>query len=519
MRTKQSIKFNYRTAVCALIALHLLIVVPLGYVLNVWADEASTLHTTGFGFLYAFNHALADEKQAPLYFWILSFWREIGGSIFFARLFSIVCSCFAVAFFGSLARRFFTEKAAFLTTAFFALHPYLIWASLEIRVYSLVILLSVGLLKLFDAIYFNKQHNLPVSPSPRLLAFFTSLSVLALYTNYYLGFTLVGCFAALIALRKWRDAANYLLLMLVSGLAFLPLVWSIKTQFAANSSGFQSESSIAEGLRVLWNFLLTFVLPTEIFTPETATGISIFRVWIVRLAIAAAIFLLVKKRRRLNEKTIVFGAVTATIAAFLLAAYFIIGGGYVAVRHAAVIFAPVIFFAALILREVLTSSGAVEKPRKNDSIYGAAVTIIYLIFFTYGIYTLYPNLTKRGDWARIADFIEKNETRNQPVIIFPTFDALALPYYYHGANRVLPDEKFFDFELEAESGSANSLKKQTEFVISKIPPDAPEIWFVTGEKCTIKDSCLPLENFVESHYTIVTEKQFYRETVRLLRKN
>src|SRR5690349_20813504 len=61
--------------------LHLLITLPLAYVLNIWADEASTLYTTEHGFFYAFRSALADEKQAPLYFWFLSLWREIDASI------------------------------------------------------------------------------------------------------------------------------------------------------------------------------------------------------------------------------------------------------------------------------------------------------------------------------------------------------------------------------------------------------------------------------------------------------
>ena len=102
--------------------------------------------------------------------------------------------------------------------------------------------------------------------------------------------------------------------------------------------------------------------------------------------------------------------------------------------------------------------------------------------------------------------------------MFKAFDALALAYYYKGANKILPDERLFDWELEAEAGSAESWRGQTGFIISEIPPDAPEIWLLTNEKCAVKDACRPLENFVAANYTVISEKDFYKEKVRLLRK-
>ena len=112
----------------------------------------------------------------------------------------------------------------------------------------------------------------------------------------------------------------------------------------------------------------------------------------------------------------------------------------------------------------------------------------------------------------------KNETPNQPIVVFTAFDALALPYDCQGINKILPDEKFFAFEREAEKGSADAWRSQTEFVISEIPPGAEEIWLLTNEKCDVKDACRPLENFVRQNYTITQEKNFYKEKVRLLRK-
>src|SRR4051812_37622717 len=107
------------------IFLHLVIAVPLAWVLNIWIDEASTLYTTGKGFLWTIQNGWLIEKQAPLYFSVVALWRIVDGSIFFARLFSIICSALAIKVFFDVASRFFSDRQAKLLTVVFALHPFL----------------------------------------------------------------------------------------------------------------------------------------------------------------------------------------------------------------------------------------------------------------------------------------------------------------------------------------------------------------------------------------------------------
>jgi hypothetical protein len=147
------------------------------------------------------------------------------------------------------------------------------------------------------------------------------------------------------------------------------------------------------------------------------------------------------------------------------------------------------------------------------------LAVVLFASFTYSVYSLYPGLTKRGDWARVAAYLHEHESLGQPIIVFDTFDSLALRYYYRGSNKVLPDEKFFAWQqLDGPSGSETSHRSEIDFVISGIPPDSNEIWLLVNEKCLATKACVPLENFVKSNYTIVEEKEFYIEKVFLLRK-
>jgi uncharacterized membrane protein len=510
-------KIDEKKFLFLLIFLHLAIALPLAFYLNIWTDEASTLYTTQNGFFQTYQNLFTDEKQAPLYFLLMSLWRKLSDSVFFARLFSIICSALAIKVFCDLAQKIWKDKTAIFVATFFALHPFLFWASLEIRLYSLVILVSALLLTFFYDGYFDKEivSGKGARAQKKARIFYLATSVAALYTNYYLGFLLAGCFIALLVLRRWKEAKSYFMQMLFVSLASLPLMWIVQQQFSVRVFHFQTERTMLEGLSVFWNHFLTFALPTEIFPADEISAFSLFRVWLARFAILAILIVTIKnKGRNLNEKIFAFGTILTVISAFLLFVYFQLGAGYVEIRHASVFFVP---FILLVFSIVLPQRrGDAEQNNKYYLLIPSAV--VCLIFFSYSLFALYPNFAKRGDWARVALFLQQNEKPNQPIVLFDAYDAITLPIHYRGANQILPGEKFFAFDLEDKPGSAGSYRSQIEFVISKIPPGAEEIWLLTNEKCAAGEACLPLENFVAANYTIVEEKYFYKERVRLLRR-
>lgn len=488
-----------------LMLIHAAIALPLVYFINIWVDEASTLFTTNNGFLYAVQNTLANEKQAPLYFLIMSLWREVSSSIFFARLFSIICSLLAIYIFHDVARKFWDEKTALFITFFCTVHSYLFWASLEIRGYSLVILLSVLLLKFFCEGFWQDENK-------KARIFYLITALVSLYTNYYLGFLLVGGFVALLAIKHWKSARRYFLLMLSAGVLFLPMLFVIKSQIDVRTDGFNPPPNLVECLKILWNNFLMFVLPTEIYTTGEASAVSVFRVWLVRIAGLIAIILLFAKRKIFDEKIIVFGAFCLVSFGLAILLYFKMGRSFISIRHLAIVYAPLLLLIFSAIRAIKPDN------KKFSTIFWLSIAAVFISFYIYGVISLHPNLTKRGDWARVSSFIEQNGQPNQPIIIFSNYDAIALPVYYEGKNKILPNENFFAWNFEDKAGSPKLYAKQIEYVISLIPNDADEIWLLTQEDCQTGKACQPLEKFVESNYNVVIEKDFFAERVRLLRK-
>src|SRR5581483_5357831 len=129
-----------------LLGLNLAVSVPLAYALNLWQDEAYTLHTTGAGVPYAFSAAIGFEQNAPLYFVIVALLRHFGSGLFFLRLFSVLCIAATVALVPLLSRRYLPKIDPNWVTAVVALNPFVIYAAVDLRAYGLIVLLSALLL-------------------------------------------------------------------------------------------------------------------------------------------------------------------------------------------------------------------------------------------------------------------------------------------------------------------------------------------------------------------------------------
>ena len=271
---------------------------------------------------------------------------------------------------------------------------------------------------------------------------------------------------------------------------------------------------MTDGLRRLWDHFLTYVLPADIVPREEPSTASIIRLWVVRAGIVVLGLFAGLRRKRVESRTMAFGAICLTILGCLLVAYFAVGTWLVALRHASVLLVPLILFLAMLLTDLFADEKA--RPGRVWQIAAPALGLLVLASFSYALLTLYPNMAKRGDWARVAAYIQQHESSGQPIVIFHTYDALVLPYHYSGVNRILPDERYFDFDFGTPSPELNRMR--TEFTISEIPPDAAQIWLIENDECQQPGICDQFDQFINSHYNVEDEQSFYMQKVRLLRR-
>jgi uncharacterized membrane protein len=411
--------------VIALIILsHLCITIPLAYKLNIWMDEAFTLHTTDQGPGYALAQALNFELQAPLYFVILNLWRKIDGSFFFARLFSIICIALTIHTVASLSRRFFKEIYPGWLAAVVAFNPFTIWAAIEIRLYALVILQSALLLLLF--------YDGFLSEAPRRFArvSYFMLAVVALYTQYYLGFLLVAHAVVLLLLKRWRPLLTYLAGMLAVGVCFAPMLVFIHAQMSAQTESMKGASSTLRALGYIFWRMKDYVLPVE-WQP-----LGWFRPWLLRIAYAIILLLLLRKRRHLAiaSREVALWTITIVTALLFFVALRSTGETFLQLRHTAVLFLPTVFFTFSIIL-------LIDKRRAL-----AVWTLIIFLFYATSLYTVYRPMAKPGDWNRVASYLTASAKPGQAIMVFHGGARLPLSYYYSGPNALVAIPRADDFD-------------------------------------------------------------------------
>lgn len=495
--------FSLRKSQLVLCLLHLALAVPLAYALNVWLDEAWTMQTTAHGPRFAWTHALSDERQAPLYFVLASLVQSAGGELFAVRLLSVAFSLGTIALIPSLVKRYAPNVPAWAVTLIIALHPYLVWASLEARPYALVILLSALLLRFFYDGYLSD------APQSQAQLFYCACAVCALYTNYYLGFLLFAGACSLAALRRGRMACRYVVQMIAVGVVFAPLVVAVKQQMAVNSDYFFQRPPLSEAVSGVWWKLQAFWLPLA----ETANRAEVLRVWGLRLFFGGLVVWTIAKiyhGAAFPQIMRGLGVMVGVSGLFYAAMYLAAGAVYVQPRHWAVVFVPA---------TLLGAGWAVFLNRRR----GWVIWLLLLgLCVPMQFFRDYVPLAKNGDWQRVATFIEQHETAGQPITTFYLYDTIPLRFSYRGINAIVPAEVTHDWNHEAAPGSPQRYARQIAFLIAQIPPQHEKLWLVTHDKCNLvpltQNECAPLNEWLAQHYEVELSQQFYGRQVRLLRR-
>lgn len=482
-----------------LMALSFGVSLVLAYLLDIRFDEAFTLNTTSQGVTYAFNQALRFEQQAPLYFILLSLWRKIDSSIFFARLFSVLCVPFIVWVSAEVAKRYVKDVNPLFIAAVVALHQQLIWSALEIRLYSMMMLLSMLLLLFFYDGYLSENAN------RRSRILYIIVSILALYTQYYLGFQLVAGAAALLLLGRWRTLLNYLIDMAIVGLFFAPMIFVIKNQVSV--VGGQTEISIS--IKSIAKDIYQNV--ARLFISSEWIPFDFLKRWFVRVAIAVLGALLAKKIYRTRSKeAVALCAIVVVLVGFFCVTYPLVGAPALQYRH----------MTSLVLPLMLLPFSALSELKDKRIIWTWVVLIIFLNIGS--LYFAYKPMAKPGDFRRVGEYLMANEKPNQPILIFHADAVLPLSHYYKGQNNLVPIPQKNNFDVWNPRN--NVLKDETQVLnVINNQPDKPErFWLVQDGWCVhggLSLNCQILEDAVTKYFVVESTKEFLEPTkVRLLRR-
>lgn len=468
----------------------LAVTLPFAYVLNLWQDEAYTLQTTSGDLGYAFHQAITFEQNAPLYFMLLTLWRHINGSIFFLRLFSVVCAAATALLLPGLARRYLSYVNPALPTFAVAWNPFFIWAALEMRAYALIILISAAMLLTFFDAFLAERPRWDAT-----VAYAACVSI-GLYTQYYLAF-LVLAQAVTVLLYRPRAFARFTAAGAAGALAFLPMLLVVASQVQNFRGGFTPPASVLASSFVLAGILARYVLPLHV--PHASAFYAALGAGAVVVAIA--------KRRAFttngNGTILVTGALA--FVAFSVGVY--AGGVHILTRHAAYLYV----LAVLSVFAALTFITPTLRRRSTTAWFALA-----LIASSIALVQTYASLSKAGDWSRVSAYISAREHANEPIAVFEAENALPLAYYYHGPNRIVAIPHAVDFR----NYDVTRFVVHNEAELAAAMPRPNHLWLITAGQCrsaNITFGCDIVDHFVAARYRVDADATFHGSRARLLR--
>ncbi len=478
---------------------HLSITLFLAAMLNIWVDEAYSISTSGGSIEYTLRQALYFELQPPFYFVLLNIWRRLNDSIFFARLFSVTCAALTLIVTSSLARRFLERiHPAWVVTAV-AFNPFIIWAAVEIRGYALVILLSALLLLFFYDGY------LAAAPQRSRQWYYLLCSILALYTQYYLGFLLLTGVFVLLALKRGRALLAYLLGMVMVSICFMPMAKIILAQVHDHTKTIVNTISWFKSLGIISWRVQEYLLPIK------WAHLMVWRRWILRLGALVAIVLLIRRRHiYFTRATISLWITTAILSLCFLVVLRLTGAELFLPQHTAALFLPITLIVFSIIMAIGGKRGLI------------LWSLFALLFNVSSLWVQYAPMAKSGDWSRVASYLVANENAGQAIMVFHADGVLPLAHYYSGKNVLIPIPKKTQLERFDLQNFVVRDEEQLISVFSSVSGEQQKVWLITDNACGYLDvnfNCPLLEEFISKYYIVESDKSFFRSRVRLLRRN
>lgn len=214
----------------ALAAATIVVGIAIRFVLSetpLWLDEAQTLAVIGDGF-GSIDDFLREDGHPPLYYWILQWWTTlVGDGDAATRSLSLIFGLGCLPLIAVVANRLGGRSVVAPALALAASSPFLVRYSTEVRMYSLVVLLSL--------VWWLVSTSALTRPTALRLVGVTIATASLLLTHYWSAF-LIGsglCLAAVAWHRRSherRAVARVVVAGAAGGLVFLAWLPAFLTQ-------------------------------------------------------------------------------------------------------------------------------------------------------------------------------------------------------------------------------------------------------------------------------------------------
>ncbi len=329
-----------------------------------WFDEIFGVHAATHSWNSILSFVALDLIHPPLFYILLKIWISIGGEgLLWLRLFPVIFSILAVIPFIALCRElklsFWTQLLALFI---FAINGSLIKYAQEVRMYSLLLFVSLISIWLFARFVLKSKSIIPL----------LMVNIILVHTHYFGWLVVLSEVVAIMALQR-RELKRILIIFSITFISYIPWIMAV---WQASQSGTGLRQNIGwmsrPGVSEITKFIFSLIEPFY-YAASSIDAMSDFRVSVPLLlifSIAGLLFIFNWKRCRDISKSsvhliIIFMAVPVVVA---LTASWVLPYSIWGTRHLIIVVAPVSILLAIFVMDT-----------PNTRIRTAMVTLILLL--------------------------------------------------------------------------------------------------------------------------------------------
>ena len=461
-----------------------IILLYIAYHINLYEDETYTLNTTSRNMAGVVRQSYYFEGQPPVYFILLALWRHLYPGIFFIKLFSIIIIGLSAFFLYKIVQLFSDVIQSKWMVVIFLLNPFTIWAALEIRTYSLLILLATVLIYFFYRFYFESKN--------KFLYWFLLTAIIGIYTQYFFTLLVTALGGALLIFKGWKTFLRFCLYLIPVVLVFLPNLFFIQDQIQMHEIH-DEDSFILNTLFSVIHTPLNQIIPIDGYH---------FNLWLnrgIRIVFIVLIFFSIGKAYKkgyINKsKFIDFFNINILAICFLIILF------WLAVSLTDIIYMDKYMSVCFPLFILILSLFSGFGTRKGSIIYG-----IFSIYFIILSIATYQHPVKTFDFKSIAKYIEKIERPGEPILFYRSAISLPFKYYYAGQNPYIP----LPHEVNYAGSWVVNIKDTVELKqsINDIKTSSPSYLLIsdlTLFESTINMHRKIITDYLSSHYNVTLD--------------
>ena len=390
---------------------------------SLWLDEVYSLWYVNRNFDDAWQKAIFPEQNphATLYYLLMWAWvKAFGVTDLAARMSSLIFGMLSLALGYRLARDWTGSKPALLFALLMAVSPFAIWHGQEARQYALYLCLGLlSTLALSRAIGLNARA--PRWRPGYALLYIVSAVAMA-YSHYFSVFVIAAQFAgALIVLvRAPRRLLPLLLMGVVVAALCLPIPWRL-LQSGRTFDRADITRAFMPPQEMLASMLEEYI--TRVAWPANPI-LHALLLAVPALLLALGLVFLFRRNWRLGA----FVMCLALLPALL----------YLPISTSVSIFTPKYVMASFPFFLMALAVGLNAVLQHNRAL-GAALVVAVIALFSAGtLRDLTQPDFQRENWRFAGDFLKREATADDAVLVFADYAAPVLAHYYDDGAEIIP---------------------------------------------------------------------------------